>query len=328
MEGGCNGRRPGNGAAPVNGWLRDRCTSMVFLDATTTVPVFGALACAECFFSSVESVALIRGGCQLPAEWAALGYIQHAAAGSWYRSIPLGSGLAFIIRPEDANDFVLSAGSKVSMMLVPRERLHGKLAGMSTVCKDIAGLPRFFYLSESAAAARLLQGLEHVRQELGEQLGLLPVRMSGPDADELLREYLLAAFSALPGDMPVPSRARHVHYLMLRRAETFMRDNLQSEIYSRDICKAIGGSERALRYAFSHLLDTSPMRYLSQLRLNMACHHLLRADPSRRSVKSIALSCGLWDLSRFANSYKQLFGELPHDTLMRSPAIDSIKESV
>ncbi|HEY0198501.1 MAG TPA: helix-turn-helix domain-containing protein [Rhodanobacter sp.] len=302
--------------------------SMVFLDATTTVPVLGVLACDECFFSSVESSASIRGGCQLPVEWAALGYIQHAAPGSWYRSISLSSGLAFIIRPEDANDFVLSAGSKVSMMLVPRKRLHSRLVGMSGAGEDISRLPRFFQLSESADATRLLQCYEHVRRGLGDRLGLLPARMSRPDADELLHEHLLAASAALPGDRPVPSRVRHVHYLMLRRAETFMRDNLQSEIYSHDICNAIGGSERALRYAFSHLLDTSPMRYLSQLRLNMACHHLLRADPSRRSVKSIALSCGLWDLSRFANSYKRLFGELPHDTLMRSPMIDFIKESV
>jgi hypothetical protein len=44
------------------------------------------------------------------------------------------------------------------------------------------------------------------------------------------------------------------------------------------------------------------------------------ADSSRRSVKAIALSCGLWDLSRFADNYRKVFGELPRDTLMRAPA--------
>ncbi len=37
-------------------------------------------------------------------------------------------------------------------------------------------------------------------------------------------------------------------------------------------------------------------------------------------VKAIALSCGLWDLSRFADNYRKVFGELPRDTLMRAPA--------
>lgn len=48
------------------------------------------------------------------------------------------------------------------------------------------------------------------------------------------------------------------------------------------------------------------------------------ADGGRRSVKSIALSCGLWDLSRFADNYRKVFGELPRDTLMRAPGAPGI----
>lgn len=47
----------------------------------------------------------------------------------------------------------------------------------------------------------------------------------------------------------------------------------------------------------------------------------LAGDASRHSVKSIALNCGLWDLSKFAGKYRQLFGELPSDTLLRSPPV-------
>jgi AraC family ethanolamine operon transcriptional activator len=53
------------------------------------------------------------------------------------------------------------------------------------------------------------------------------------------------------------------------------------------------------------------------LRLCTACRSLSSADAGRRSVKAIALSCGLWDLSRFAENYRRVFGELPRDTLMR-----------
>ena len=87
--------------------------------------------------------------------------------------------------------------------------------------------------------------------------------------------------------------------------------------------KAAGVSERALRYAFEELVGISPVRYLSMLRLCEACRSLSSADAGRKSVKSIALSCGLWDLSRFADSYRKVFGELPSETLMRgnySPA--------
>jgi AraC family ethanolamine operon transcriptional activator len=56
------------------------------------------------------------------------------------------------------------------------------------------------------------------------------------------------------------------------------------------------------------------------LRLCAACRALLQADARRRSVKSIALGCGLWDLSRFAGQYRRVFGESPRDTLIRDEA--------
>lgn len=98
-----------------------------------------------------------------------------------------------------------------------------------------------------------------------------------------------------------------------------MLRHLRSDIYVREMCMAAGVSERALRYAFEDLLGISPNRYLSMLRLCTACRSLASSDASRRSVKSVALSCGLWDLSRFADSYRRVFGELPRNTLMRSP---------
>ncbi len=64
------------------------------------------------------------------------------------------------------------------------------------------------------------------------------------------------------------------------------------------------------------LTHCSP-RYLSLLRLCVAYRNLVNADASSRSVKSVALSCGMWDLSRFAEHYRQTFGELPRATLSR-----------
>jgi AraC family ethanolamine operon transcriptional activator len=90
------------------------------------------------------------------------------------------------------------------------------------------------------------------------------------------------------------------------------------------MCNAAEVSERALRYAFEDMLGISPNRYLSMLRLCTACRSLAASDVSRRSVKSVALSCGLWDLSRFADSYRRVFGELPHDTLMRTPVTEPL----
>ena len=149
----------------------------------------------------------------------------------------------------------------------------------------------------------------------GQGSGLQP-----EEAERLLHEHVQALLGAGTADRPGCSRARRTHYLIAQRAENFMRLNLRRNIYMNEICDAAGVSERGLRYAFEDLFGTSPNRYLSMLRLCAACRSLSMADSSRRSVKAIALSCGLWDLSRFADNYRKVFGELPRDTLMRAPA--------
>lgn len=99
-----------------------------------------------------------------------------------------------------------------------------------------------------------------------------------------------------------------------------MRNHLRNDIYVREMCLAAGVSERSLRYAAEGLLGISPKRCLCMLRLCTACRNPASSGANRRSVKSVALTCTLWGLSRFADSCRKVLGELPHNTLMRLPA--------
>jgi len=151
--------------------------------------------------------------------------------------------------------------------------------------------------------------------------------MPGLDLDAMLTAHLTAGLSSLADSRPQCSRSRRAHYLVVQRAEQYMRANLRHDIYNNEMCAAAGVSERTLRYAFDDMLHISPNRYLSMLRLCTACRSLALSDASRRSVKSVALSCGLWDLSRFADNYRRVFGELPRETLMRAPLPDYVRDN-
>jgi transcriptional regulator GlxA family with amidase domain len=59
------------------------------------------------------------------------------------------------------------------------------------------------------------------------------------------------------------------------------------------------------------------MSYLRRLRLDHVRAELLKADPRLVSVTEVATRWGFLHQSRFAQQYRQRFGELPSATLHR-----------
>ncbi|TES62871.1 helix-turn-helix domain-containing protein [Burkholderia cepacia] len=86
-----------------------------------------------------------------------------------------------------------------------------------------------------------------------------------------------------------------------------------------DVCRAVGASRRKLQYCFEEILGTHPAWYLRVVRLNSVRRELREHSPASASVSDVACRWGFWHLSRVASHYRELFGELPSDTLKRPP---------
>lgn len=74
---------------------------------------------------------------------------------------------------------------------------------------------------------------------------------------------------------------------------------------------------RALNRAFQNALGMGPATYLRRVRLNRARRALQEQRIDSTTVSGVALNLGFWNLGRFAEQYKELFGELPCETLRR-----------
>lgn len=96
------------------------------------------------------------------------------------------------------------------------------------------------------------------------------------------------------------------------RAREYMMAHCDSPPSILDVCKYAGASRRKLQYCFQETLGINPISYLRVLRLNGAHHDLLEGATT---VQDTAYHWGFWHLSRFANDYRQLFGEYPSTTL-------------
>lgn len=76
-------------------------------------------------------------------------------------------------------------------------------------------------------------------------------------------------------------------------------------------------SERTLQTAFKEYFGVGPIRYLQLRQLRQINIALQAAQPNGNSVAEILLRHGEWEFGRFAKRYRNLFGELPSQTLQR-----------
>jgi AraC-like DNA-binding protein len=100
---------------------------------------------------------------------------------------------------------------------------------------------------------------------------------------------------------------------MVRQIERAVKKS--QPVSSVGLCLACEVPRRTLNRALKNTMGMGPVTYSRRVRLNDARRALLRnrAHPTR--VTDVALDLGFWHLGRFAEQYKELFGESPHETL-------------
>ncbi len=132
----------------------------------------------------------------------------------------------------------------------------------------------------------------------------------------IVQDFIPLLIAALPArsssqhDLKFLRRSR-----LVKRADDYMQSHLDQALTLTDLCAALGTSSRALCYGFQEVFGTSPMSYLKILRLK-AAHQLLKtASQNSITVTESATRFGFCHLGYFSRDYKQMFGELPSETL-------------
>lgn len=96
----------------------------------------------------------------------------------------------------------------------------------------------------------------------------------------------------------------------LKRAQDYMFERLGNPLTLEEVADAVNVSPRSLHYAFQKHMNTSPMRYLRNLRLGQAHELLLRGKP----VSYVALQVGFQHFGHFSAAYRARFGRVPSST--------------
>lgn len=95
----------------------------------------------------------------------------------------------------------------------------------------------------------------------------------------------------------------------------FIEQHLKQDIGLNDLLAHTQLSKRSIYLLFEKQLQTSPMNYIRRKKLEGVHQALLNQGNKCQNVTCIALDFGFTHLGRFSNSYRDLFGVLPSETL-------------
>ncbi len=181
--------------------------------------------------------------------------------------------------------------------------LTGQDVDLPTVVPDVVPL--------SGQGTTLGHYIDFLYAESGQPDSLLREGPGARPAAQALLAMLVQSFNIR--DRALPSgRAWYV-----KRAETFMDENLASPIGICDVVASSGVSLRTLYHGFHSSHEIAPMTWLKLQRLSRVHDELSLADPSQVNVTDVATRWGFFHLGRFASEYRARFGVSPSQTLRR-----------
>lgn len=116
---------------------------------------------------------------------------------------------------------------------------------------------------------------------------------------------------------PIRQMSPNARRRIVRRVIDFIRSRPHENCKLADLCDAAGVSERSLLYAFKLEIGLTPKAYLKIYRLHGVFHELREQQDG--SITDVATRWGFWHMGQFGVDYKEMFGELPSETLKRKP---------
>ncbi len=127
---------------------------------------------------------------------------------------------------------------------------------------------------------------------------------------EKLSTVLLSVIQSLEKDVTAPD-AKQIK--TLRRCKVMMsyvHDNYQKDITLQDIASSANVSESEALRCFKMVLNTSPIKYLKNYRIEKAASAL---KTTALPIIDIGFDCGFSEMSYFSKSFKEVYGVTPSE---------------
>jgi AraC family ethanolamine operon transcriptional activator len=215
-------------------------------------------------------------------------------------------------------DVIAEPGYESVAILVPPAIVRSQLPGWWRRSTPAPPETRFLGVAEPRARDLFEWGkrLAHLAEQRPERFATGRAALA-PAKAALLRLLRAALDTAHPPRFGRGDRTLEGHSRIVKLAEDYAAAHLGDHLYVEDFCGALGVSERTLEYAFGKVMSMTPVAFLRRLRLHRVRQALRAATRGSTTVSIEALNGGFSHFGEFSRAYKDLFGELPSETLRR-----------
>ncbi|SNS51063.1 transcriptional regulator, AraC family [Tropicimonas sediminicola] len=222
----------------------------------------------------------------------------------WHQEIH--TGVLVVLRPGDRQQALFLPGTLYAAVTMPQDRLMEVAAefGLSIDERAIRETGFRNPVCPTPNADALCRAMDDIHD------GALQAR----GVEERLLGHLAHQVSRNTAPLVRPDHQRG-HTRIVSRACCFIDTQFDKPLTVDDVADAAMTSRRTLYRAFREVMGQPPHVYLRTMRLHRMRQTLLRASDGRMSVTRAATISGLDQFGRVSGSYRDLFGELPSQTL-------------
>ncbi|QJY47553.1 helix-turn-helix domain-containing protein [Pseudonocardia broussonetiae] len=225
-----------------------------------------------------------------------------------------GGRSGIVLAPDQRNTVRWSPDAEQLILKIPRRSLEthlGDLLGRPVT--DIVDFDFALDLS-TGQGTTLLSSVEFLARELDRPGGLAELPLAREQFEAFVMTQLLhTGRHQYSDDLRAP--AEPLRHGRLQPVLDYMEQHADEPLTPQELARVGCMSVRTLHASFQQALGESPMSHLRRIRLDHVRAELLRSDPSVTLVTDVAVRWGFLHQSRFAQQYRERFGELPRDTL-------------
>jgi len=235
------------------------------------------------------------------------------------RAVTVGKSSGLVLLPDQLNTVRWTADAEQLILKVPRWRLESHLADLIGHRVDAVIDFDFSFDVTTPRGSSLLSAVEFMARELDRPGGIAEMPIAREQLETFVLTQLLSA-APNPYTDQLAGPADAVPRSRLKPVIEYMEMNADEALTPQELARVGCMSVRTLHATFQQELGISCMAYLRRLRLDHARTKLLRTCRGDVRVTDVAMRWGFFHPSRFAQQYKDRFGELPSDTVKRHAA--------